>query len=670
MNLYSNLPNQNGQRNPTIREHMLRMLSLGFSLTPPFVKEGKNKGQTVMKWGAYQTQRPTIEEVEKWCRLYPRHNYGIITGELSGVVCVDTDDDEAELQVLERCQATPVMQRSGSGRGVHRLYRYPGFFVKTDKKLKIDGQTYNLDVRGDGGLFVGPGSIHKTGGIYTEVERWTTDLLRLAPVFDPSWLAIAQGGNRRQSPPDALRSEPRSPTETTARQEALQFHLLTVPGSVQGQGSGAEKYLFAICCHCLWAFDITPEEALPYFVEWGEKTSNKDDRGNHYPWTASELRHKLTDADNCPDKDGKPRGWRLPSIVWEKQKVKKVKIEELPPDELADGATTQPTASPVMGGDEIDSVADSENITFVIDDLLETSSVNMISGRSLSGKTYLMTYAIGAILEGGDFLGKRCQPSKVLYINCDMNRIKKLRRNIKRGMVSAHKAEAFRKRMFMVKSECLPETLTIEQLQKYVEAVHKQSGNTDPVVIFIETFRSAFLGQAEQGEENDAVVMKYIKPIKKWCLDTTNAVMIVHHNNKHADDYTGSSAFLQLLESKWNYKRAEDSPTGILTISTREDFFVHWEIGLNEDRKPFRLDVSTKAKADDKMIDVENVALSFNSSNGLTVTDAFEVYKTNGNKMAERSFRNYKDFAVEIGKLVCTQDAAGRQGAVYKYTTK
>ncbi len=56
-------------------------------------------------------------------------NWGLPTGHKPystspAIVVIDTDDEEAEKVVAERCPETPVKQKTGSG-GWHRIYRRP-----------------------------------------------------------------------------------------------------------------------------------------------------------------------------------------------------------------------------------------------------------------------------------------------------------------------------------------------------------------------------------------------------------------------------------------------------------------------------------------------------------------------------------------------------------------
>jgi hypothetical protein len=136
------------------------------------------------KWG--QTTDP--EEIRHDFGQWPDANIGIATGEASGFFVVETDtaeghgegvDGAAELAKLEAMHETlPASLEAISPSGsVHRYFKHPGFKIKNSASLIGRG----IDVRGDGGMVVGPPSVKLGKGVYS----WRNDL----PIADaPPWL--------------------------------------------------------------------------------------------------------------------------------------------------------------------------------------------------------------------------------------------------------------------------------------------------------------------------------------------------------------------------------------------------------------------------------------------------------------------------------------------------
>lgn len=156
------------------------LLGREFSLLP--VRRGSK--QPVMAWKAFQTTRASADSVRRWLS---RSEIGICTGAISGIVVIDLDTDEA-IQWAEAHLDTPVKVQTP--RGQHWYFRHPGF--------PVPNTTGFIDVRGDGGYVLAPGSTGEHGAPYTVlgfdaieagVKAWPTSL----PVFDPAWVAMANG---------------------------------------------------------------------------------------------------------------------------------------------------------------------------------------------------------------------------------------------------------------------------------------------------------------------------------------------------------------------------------------------------------------------------------------------------------------------------------------------
>ena len=289
-----------------ILDFALRLHDLGFSIVP-VPPHGKSPA---MPWKQYQTERASKRQLLDWgLEEYPHFNYAVITGKLSGIICLDADNGTAEAMIAKHCPATPMLQVSGSGRGRHHIYRYPlNGPVPNRTNLKVHGQeAQGLDVRGDGGLFIGPGSLHRiTEQPYLEVVPWTKEMLEAVPVFDPAWLGMDTEPARAVTELKTARPD----IATSRRQRYAREFLKEKEGSVAGQGK-AEKYCFALASALIHGLDMSHEEAEEPLVEWGEKDSNQDAQGNYYPWKRSELRRKLEDAAKQEDPQGRPRGYLL-----------------------------------------------------------------------------------------------------------------------------------------------------------------------------------------------------------------------------------------------------------------------------------------------------------------------------------------------------------------------
>lgn len=129
----------------------------GWTFTPL-----RGKRPYLAEWNS--APRPSLEQCVDWAT---QGNVGIRTGAASGVIVFDDDTVDGS---AARAFELPRTVTAVTGSGKHHYYlRAPSFRVKNSvKELAKD-----VDIRGDGGQAVFPGSIHPdTGGVY----RWEAGL--------------------------------------------------------------------------------------------------------------------------------------------------------------------------------------------------------------------------------------------------------------------------------------------------------------------------------------------------------------------------------------------------------------------------------------------------------------------------------------------------------------
>jgi hypothetical protein len=110
----------------------LRWMKRGYNVVPQKAVEEKHPG---VKWKDLQTRRVTEEELLRWQPMFS-NGVGFITGEISGVIVIETDGPEGEALLDEFARLHGPLPEtlvilSGSGRGLHRHFKHPGYKVKT-----------------------------------------------------------------------------------------------------------------------------------------------------------------------------------------------------------------------------------------------------------------------------------------------------------------------------------------------------------------------------------------------------------------------------------------------------------------------------------------------------------------------------------------------------------
>lgn len=165
-----------------LKQAALRYLSSGWSVIPLRPREKR----PLVQWEIFQTEHPSIDQIEKWFEEHPDANLGVVTGAISDLVVLDVDPahggDESLMELEQMHGALPdTVESLTGGGGRHIYFRHPGGTVHNRV-----GLSPGIDLRGDGGLIVTPPSVHPSGRrYYWEVSHHPDDT-PFAKI--PAWL--------------------------------------------------------------------------------------------------------------------------------------------------------------------------------------------------------------------------------------------------------------------------------------------------------------------------------------------------------------------------------------------------------------------------------------------------------------------------------------------------
>lgn len=112
------------------------------------------------------------DTVENWWKRWPSANIGIATGAISGFFVVDIDEPHAGVASWKAwTKGHDVLAQiiAKTGAGYHFFYKFPD----TGAKCRT-GVLPGIDIRGDGGYIVAPGSTHVNGNTYAW-SKWASD---------------------------------------------------------------------------------------------------------------------------------------------------------------------------------------------------------------------------------------------------------------------------------------------------------------------------------------------------------------------------------------------------------------------------------------------------------------------------------------------------------------
>jgi hypothetical protein len=174
----------------TALEVILAYREAGWSIVPAAI-EGK---RALVPWRHWQQVAAGPEQLAEWQRRYPRCNWAVITGQLSGVVVIDIDVRHrgdralAELEQIHGDLPWLAVVETPSG-GWHVYLRHPGGRIPNSASRIGLG----IDPRGDNGLALLPFS-RRADGTY----RWAVGGPDTVPPMPDSWAQLL-----RPAPKDA-----------------------------------------------------------------------------------------------------------------------------------------------------------------------------------------------------------------------------------------------------------------------------------------------------------------------------------------------------------------------------------------------------------------------------------------------------------------------------------
>jgi hypothetical protein len=266
-------------RETAILTHALEFWRRGLSVIPvprprPNVVPGQPGDGKVpaIAWREYQDRLPTEAEIRTWFSGVPM-NLAIVAGAVSGVVVIDADDAAALRWCTQRLTYTPWQTRTP--RGFHLWYAHPGVRIPNRARLETQDGRLAIDVRGDGGYVIAPGSVHASGATYECGGDWSVPRNAL-PRLWPGWL---------QRPAHSAPLRPSLPRSSGSVIERARRYLAAVPQPEIGHGS--DTAVFRAASRLVRRFQLSTAEAEALLWEWA---------GNRPGWTREWIARKVLNA--------------------------------------------------------------------------------------------------------------------------------------------------------------------------------------------------------------------------------------------------------------------------------------------------------------------------------------------------------------------------------------
>ena len=135
------------------------------------------KVPVIKNWSMFSKTPPSELLLDSWERKYPRHNIGLLTGELSGVIAIDIDKEEA----LKKVPLSPVTKKGKKGET--RFFRYNG-------EVNFKRHDLGIELLSNGNQTVLPPSIHpetKEPYIWNGHKTLLDIDIDELPILDEAW---------------------------------------------------------------------------------------------------------------------------------------------------------------------------------------------------------------------------------------------------------------------------------------------------------------------------------------------------------------------------------------------------------------------------------------------------------------------------------------------------
>lgn len=239
----------------TSRDWALDLYDAGFQVVIVPLKAKTPK----IPWKAYQKDRVQRSTVETWF-AHGEHNLALITGALSGIVVVDGDSADACDYIEATCSSTPMVVVTRKGR--HYYYAHPGARVPNAVRVMDEPP---IDLRGDGGLVIGPGSVHETGHVYHLAPGSDITPPHDLPVFDVSWFPKVDTAQETVWVRPVLHFN--SPNQKDSYTQA-QSYAAAIPGVPEGQRNHSG---YVLACRLTRGFNLPDDQALDLLMAWSAR---------------------------------------------------------------------------------------------------------------------------------------------------------------------------------------------------------------------------------------------------------------------------------------------------------------------------------------------------------------------------------------------------------------
>jgi len=492
----------------------LEYLDRGWSIIP--IKGDK---RPAIKWAEFQTRHPTPEEVEEWWTKWPDYDIAIVTGEISGLVVVDCDNDEALAAAMEAGMQSPI--RVKTKRGEHLYFEHPKDGIRRGPRAGVNSRGADwpkingLDFRGDGSYALLPPSNNYEWNIppYMDWDEfpvwrdWKPSLKedRLTTEFTFSKLDLSSIDPIQ---PDEFISE----WDRTAK--FVTEHFPSTKKIPSGLGNGRNERVMRYISEGILEGYYGPELRVRGYAFMREFFEDALD--------AREFEATVQSMEQAEKRNHPERFNEKGEYIYSRN--------------LA------PAKEPAQRKRKLIQMRDAEKLmeeadakTYLIEPWLPKNTIVQVFGYSGHGKSMFVQHAIASMCAGQRYFGpfEIGTPARCLYLDFEMGMSTIARRLLEMRQMHGDTQDRLNIWTPFVdgKEIDLHQREGLLELQEWIKFV-------GPDVVVIDTIRSAYPGLAENSADEWAKVNKLAVALRNSGL----SVILVHHSNKPSESGIGREA--------------------------------------------------------------------------------------------------------------------------------
>lgn len=494
----------------------LEYLERGWSVIP-IKPEGK---RPAIKWREYQERQPTEEEVEQWWTQWPDYDIALITGEISGVVVVDCDNEDAAHAAFDAGMRSNI--KAKTKRGIHLYFEHPKDGIRRGPRAGVNSRGADwpringLDFRGDGSYALLPPSNNYHWDYPQHVFDW--DEMPVWQDWRPSISAPNPDADFHFESLDLSAVTPYSQEDHMSEWDRTAKYVRdTFPTSMKiptGLGNGRNERVMRYISESIMEGYFGAELRVRGFAFMKEFFEDRlDDR----EFEATVLSMEEAERRNHPDRfDDKGNYVHKPYIKAEKDETNRVRRL-------------------IQMSDAEQLLQESDAKSYLIEPWLPANTIVQVFGYSGHGKSLFVQHAVSALCAGRKYFGpfEIGRPARVLYLDFEMGMATIARRLMEMRQIHGDTEDRLNIwTPFVDKKEIdLNQVEGLMELQEWI-------GFSNPDVIVIDTIRSAYPGLAENSADEWAKINKLAVKLRNSGL----SVIMIHHSNKPSDTGIGREA--------------------------------------------------------------------------------------------------------------------------------